>query len=113
MKRTEINRLLTYSTLKQYYFGSEIVEYATEYAYEYGWPHRQLCAMVSERLAQRVDHITAVLDIRKRQLIEAALISALAEAEQVIQAEGMDHLFSQFDEHEEQGEDGGNGGEAR
>jgi nucleoside 2-deoxyribosyltransferase len=56
---------------------------------------KQLCAKVSPQLATRLDEACNLLDISKRRFIEAAIISALDQADRVVAS------INIFDEPEE------------
>lgn len=50
---------------------------------------RNVCAKVSPGLADRIDQVCQLLDIRKRAFLEAAFIEALYEAEEIMKREGV------------------------
>lgn len=49
---------------------------------------RQMCAKVHPSLIDRLDQVTNLLDMSKREFIEAAVSDALARAEQAIDRSG-------------------------
>jgi len=44
---------------------------------------KNVCAKVSQQLAERLDQMCGVLDLSKRRFVEAAIINALDEADRV------------------------------
>ena len=50
---------------------------------------KQLCAKVHVSLIQDLDEVCALLDMSKRQFIEAALVDALARAHDAIDSSGI------------------------
>jgi hypothetical protein len=62
---------------------------------------RNVCALISVSLFDRLESSCSLLQITKRQFIEAALIEALDKADKIVQDEGVFESFdaaSQFDE---------------
>lgn len=49
---------------------------------------RQLCAKVPQQIHDRLDTVTNILDMSKREFVEAALVDALERAEQTISRSG-------------------------
>lgn len=49
---------------------------------------RQMCAKVSVQLYDRLTAVCELLDMSKRQFIEAAVVEALAKAEELIERSG-------------------------
>lgn len=49
---------------------------------------RQMCAKVSPVLHDRLEQLTSLLDMSKREFIEAAVIDALDRAEEVLERSG-------------------------
>ena len=58
---------------------------------------KNVCAKVSEQLADRLDNMCGFLDLSKRRFIEAAIINALDEADRVAAEVKM---FERFEEQE-------------
>lgn len=58
---------------------------------------KNVCAKVSQQLADRLDNMCGVLDLSKRRFIEAAIINALDEADRVAAEVKM---FEHFEEQE-------------
>lgn len=52
-------------------------------------PMKNVCAKLSSELSDRLDTTCSLLEISKRQFIEAALIDALAKAEEIMVSEGV------------------------
>jgi hypothetical protein len=55
---------------------------------EYPGEVRQMCAKVSAKLYDELDQVCGLLDMSKRQFIEAAVIDAVDRAHQVITSSG-------------------------
>lgn len=51
-------------------------------------PLRQMCAKVSPALYERLEQLTSLLDMSKREFIEAAVIEACDRAEDVLERTG-------------------------
>lgn len=49
---------------------------------------RQMCAKITPQLHDRLDQMTSLLDMSKREFVEAALIEALNKAEEVLERSG-------------------------
>lgn len=56
---------------------------------------KNVCAKVSQELADRLDNMCGVLDLSKRRFIEAAIINALDEADRVAAEVKMFEHFEQ------------------
>lgn len=54
---------------------------------------RNVCALISVPLFERLESSCALLDLTKRQFIEAALIEALDKADLIVQEEGVFEHF--------------------
>jgi hypothetical protein len=54
---------------------------------------RNVCAKVSNELADRLDNMCGLLDISKRRFVEAAIINALDEADRVVSEVNMTEAF--------------------
>lgn len=64
---------------------------------------QQVCAKISSRLNDQIDELCALLDIRKRRFIEAALIDAVAVADKIIDDEGVFDAIAPRDSTPSQG----------
>jgi hypothetical protein len=54
---------------------------------------RNVCALISVQLFDRLEKTCALLELSKRQFIEASLIEALDRADEIVQQEGVfDHF---------------------
>lgn len=69
-------------------FGGHLVDRMIEQAGD-EIPLRQMCAKVSPALYDRLEQLTNLLDMSKREFIEAAVIDACARAEDVIERSGV------------------------
>lgn len=49
---------------------------------------RQMCAKITPQLHDRLDQMTNLLDMSKREFVEAALIDALNRADEVLERSG-------------------------
>jgi len=58
---------------------------------------KNVCAKLSVKLSDDIDQICGLLDISKRSFIEAALIDALAKANQIIEDEGVHEGLTRYE----------------
>lgn len=56
---------------------------------------KNVCAKVSTQLSDKIDSISGFLNISKRAFIEAALIDAIEQAEQIMAREGLDDFLAE------------------
>jgi hypothetical protein len=56
---------------------------------------RNVCAKVSPQLAERIDQVCQMLDIRKRAFLEAAFVEAIQKAEEIMRAEGVYEIMQE------------------
>lgn len=54
---------------------------------------RNVCALISVQLFDRLEQTCGLLDLSKRQFIEASLIEALDRADEIVQNEGVFEHF--------------------
>jgi len=64
---------------------------------------RNVCALISVPLFDRLEETCGVLSITKREFIEAALIEALNQADKIIQEEGVFEHFVAITEQSKNG----------
>ncbi|PJN81889.1 hypothetical protein [Bacillus velezensis] len=96
MKRQRIDAIVTEKSLHLVNFhtagfsGADLVEHIDLAAFGgEAPPIKNVCAKVSVALSDRLDEICGQLEISKRQFIEAALIDALAKADEIMVGEGV------------------------
>jgi hypothetical protein len=96
MKRTVLGSLVTEKALHIVNGHDGFPGEALQKAEEAGIM-RNVCARVSTELADRVAVLSSMLDIRQRRFIEAALIDACDQADQIIEEEGVEkYLIENF-----------------
>jgi hypothetical protein len=61
---------------------------------------KNVCAKLSTQLSDKIDSVTGFLSISKRAFIEAALIQAIEQAEEIMEREGLFEHLSQDEEQE-------------
>jgi len=96
MKRQRIDSIVTENSLHLVNFlstgfsGADLVEHIDLAAFGgEAPPIKNVCAKVSVALSDRLDTTCSLLEISKRQFIEAALIDALAKADEIMASEGV------------------------
>jgi macrodomain Ter protein organizer (MatP/YcbG family) len=99
MKRTHLDRLITTHVLDRIAENGEVTELALQNAPE--GVTRQLCAKVSPQLAERVEQTCRILNLSKRRFIEAAIITALDEADQILEWEDFYEAMGVMDDQHE------------
>jgi len=62
---------------------------------EVGGPVKNLCAKVSKNLAQQLEDRCSLLEINKRQFIEAAIMDAIARVDAVVEQEGLQEVLAE------------------
>ena len=95
--RTNLNRMLTTGALKRMDTNTSIVDLVSKEddSFDRQLQLKNLCAKVSKELSDEVDSMCAFLDISKRRFIEAAIIEALRQADEVIAEEGLEEYHVQ------------------
>lgn len=89
-KRSRFDSLVTEKTLHIINgadFG-KILDLAAEDP-DYQARLKNVCAKLSVELSDKIDAVCGILDISKREFIEAALIQAVDQAEAVMESEGL------------------------
>lgn len=82
------HQLVQYKALDRMYSGSSVLDRMSE-AEIPKTQFRNVCALISVPLFEELESMCSLLDLSKRQFIEAALIEAIAKAKDVIEEVGM------------------------
>lgn len=82
--RTALDALITEKSL-EFVRGGEYIEALDSNPLDL----KNVCARVSPELADEIDKIVGLLDIRKRTFLEAAFLDAVDKAKAIMRAEGV------------------------
>lgn len=99
------HKLLQFKALRQVY-GSSSIDF-TEMALKNASPDekaqfRNVCALIHIDLFNELESICGLLDLSKRKFIEGALIEAIANANRIIDEEGVhEHFAHMYEAHNE------------
>jgi len=99
MARTQLDRIVTTYALERIDEMGKVLELALENAPD--GVTRQLCAKVSPQLAERVNQTCAILEMPKRKFIEAAIIAALEQADDILEREEFFEAMGVMDDQHE------------
>lgn len=98
MPRTQIDALVTLKSLELIASNDVVVDAVLDdrVGSTDQMPVRNVCAKLSNELADRLDNLCGFLSISKRRFIEAAIIDALEKSTEIIREEGVnEHLAVQ------------------
>lgn len=101
MSRTQIDSLVTLKSLQFVTTDDNLTEVLLDERADRAeaLPVRNVCAKLSNELADRLDSTTGALGISKRRFIEAAVIDALDKAKDIMEAEGVFQHMKDMEEH--------------
>jgi len=97
MVRTPLDALITRKTLDFIYThgnwgNGDVMDLIIDHAAENGempFKLKNVCAKVSEELANKIDEVCGLLEISKRRFLEAAFIEAILKANEIMDKEGL------------------------
>lgn len=101
MPRTQIDALVTLKALQFVTTDDNLTEVLLDERADRSesLPVRNVCAKLSNDLADRLDSTTGFLGISKRRFIEAAIIDALDKSKEVMEVEGVFQHMKDMEEH--------------
>lgn len=89
MKRTCIDSIVTEKALRivNGFDNGKLLDLMAEDP-DYQLPLKNVCAKLSVPLSDEIDRICGLLDVSKREFIQAALVDAIRKANEILEEEG-------------------------
>jgi hypothetical protein len=75
--------------------GSNVAELLADGKMEHTIPMKNVCAMITQELFDDLTNTCGLLDISKRTFIEAAIVEALAKAQNIMDGEGLGEYLAE------------------